>query len=89
MSDATHKYKTRHIVFKILSIISTILPLVVYIIIGILNNTCGKINKIFLSFTVICAIILTIVNLLFKYKLRSPIFVLLLGIYVVLDNILT
>lgn len=88
-SERTKTYKRRIVIFKILSFISTILPLVVFIVMGFINGECGKSNKIFLSFTCLIAVMLTLINILYKYHLRSPMFILLLGIYKALNNVLT
>ena len=87
-SERTVTYKRRYILFKMLSIIVTFTPLVVYIVKGFINNECGKTNKVFLSFTILVALIITLTNILYKYHLRSPIFIIILGIYKALNNIL-
>jgi hypothetical protein len=62
--------------------------LIIYIIKGFADGSIHKGEKVFLGMTVIMALILVTINTLFKYKLRSPIFLLLLGIYFALGNIL-
>jgi hypothetical protein len=58
------------------------------VIIGFANGDIQKGEKVFLGFTVILVIMLTLLNILMKYHLRSPLFILLLGIYFALEKIL-
>lgn len=88
-TKVTKKAKAKYVFCKVMSILLTIMPLLVYIIIGFANGDIHKGQKVFLGFTCIMALMLTMFNILFKYKLRSPLFLLLLGIYYALDNILT
>lgn len=88
LTATTKKYKSLYIIFTILSIASTILPLLIYIIKGYVESEI-TVEKVTLTCTLLLALILTIVNVLFKYKLRSIIWILLLGIYICIDNILT
>lgn len=87
-SERTASYRRKFIFFKTLSIAVTIVPLLIYLIMGFMNGECGKADKVFLSFTCLVAIMLTLINLLFKYHLRSPLFILLLGVYKALQNVL-
>lgn len=87
-SERTVSFKKKFIIFKLLSILVTIGPLIVFIIMGFLSGECGKADKVFLSFTCLVAVMLTLINMLYKYHLRSPMFILLLGIYKALDNVL-
>ena len=73
---------------RLFSFLFTICPLIVYVIIGFANGDIQKGEKIFLGFTVILVIMLTLLNILMKYHLRSPLFILLLGIYFALEKIL-
>jgi hypothetical protein len=88
-TTVTKKAKLKYVLCKIISILLTIMPLLVYIVIGFENGDIHKGQKVFLGFTCIMAIMLTMFNILFKYKLRSPLFILLLGIYYAINNILT
>ena len=88
MSDATKTAKLKYIICKTASICLTVMPLIIYIFIGLLNGQIHKGQKIFLGFTCIMAIILTIINILMKYHLRSPLFLTILGLYYAFDNIL-
>lgn len=88
MSQRTVSFRNRYILFKLLSLCVTVLPLLIYVCMGFFNGQIEKAQKITLSFSCIMAIMLVFVNIIFKYKLRSPLFILLLGVYYALGNIL-
>lgn len=80
MSELTKKYQKRTIIFKALSIIVCLTPLIVAVI-----GSYGSINvvnsrKIQLTGCIIIALTLWLINVLCKYKLRSPIFIILFGV---------
>ena len=85
----TKKYKRLKILFQILSFLVTVAPLIVYVIIGFTNDEIYTGKKVFLGFTLITAFILVLINVLFKFHLRSPLFIIILGIYFALNKILT
>ena len=87
-SERTVSYRRKFILFKVLSIAVTIVPLLIYLIMGFMSGECGKADKVFLSFTCLIAIMLTLINMLYKYHLRSPMFILLLGVYKALEHVL-
>lgn len=88
-NNRTESLKRKLFLTRLFSFICTVLPLVIYIIIGLTAGDIYVGQKVFLGFTVIIAIILTLVNVLMKYKLRSPLFILLLGVHYTLDRVLT
>lgn len=87
MSDITKGYKKKYLIFKITSIVITILPMFIYLILGFANGSSEQ--KFVLGLMTFVAICLTGVNLLFKYSIRSTIWILLIGVYVCLNNITT
>ena len=87
MSDITKEYKTKYRMFAITSLILNVLPIVIYTIIGFINGDVKQ--KVTLGLTLFVAISLVLVNFLFKYSIRSTIWILMIGIYVALDNITT
>lgn len=87
ITATTKKYKTLYIIFTALSILATVLPLSIYIIKGYAEADVVS-EKVCLTCTILLTLILTIMNIIFKYKLRSIIWILLLGIYVCIENIL-
>lgn len=87
-SDKTKKVRNSYRLAKFLSFIVTTGPLLVYVMMGLIRGSVTISDKIVLSLTVIAAIILTLVNILMKYHLRSPLFIILLGVYCALDKLL-
>ena len=87
ITETTKKYKILYIIFSVLSILATILPLSIYIIKGYAESDLIS-EKVCLTCAILLTLILSIVNIIFKYKLRSIIWILVLGIYICIDNIL-
>lgn len=87
MSDVTKKYKSLHLTYSIISLFLNVLPILVYTIIGFINGDVR--SKVTLGLTLFIAICLVAINFLFKYSIRSTIWILLLGIYAALDKITT
>lgn len=85
-SDITKKYTTLSRLFGILSLIVTIVPILVYVGIGFANGDISQ--KVTLGFTFMIAIILLLVNIIFKFHIRSVLWILVLGIYFCLKDIL-
>lgn len=85
-SDITKKYQRLSILFQCLSILVLVGPLAYYTILGFVNGEVTE--KFTLGVTFVIAAILFIVNILFKYHIRSIIWILVLGIYFCISNIL-
>ena len=83
----TNKYKNIYRTFKLLSWAVTILPLVVYFVIAF--SKAEIVHKLAIGSIVTIVLILTVINIIGKLQLRSPLFLLLIGIYVGLGQILT
>ena len=83
----TNKYKKLYETFKILSWSVTILPLVVYFVIAF--SKAEIVHKLAIGSMLTIVLILTVINIIGKLQLRSPLFLLLIGIYVGLGQILT
>lgn len=86
-STVTKKYRTLTIIFTILSFTATIGPLIVFFAIGFSKSDTGE--KVVLTGAAIAAIILTLVSVLLKYRIRSTIFILLMALYSILNDIST
>ena len=83
----TNKYKNIYRTFKLLSWAVTILPLVVYFVIAF--SKAEIVHKVAIANMLAIVLILTVINIVGKLQLRSPLFLLLIGIYVGLGQILT
>ena len=82
----TQKYRQLYWIFRILSIASVVVPLVVFIIMGYADGGIQTAQKVTLSFTVVAALVLTTISFLSKRHIRSTVFLLLLGIYSVVQK---
>lgn len=87
MTDITKKYKNRCIFFKILSISCTLIPLLIYTIIAFASGEAHE--KVSLGLCLLAAIIFTGINIVFKYHIRSTVWLLLLGIHCCISNMTT
>lgn len=85
MSEITQNYKHKHIILHIISIGLTVLPLTVYTGIAIAQGDVHE--KLVLGMTLTVSLIFVLMNILMKYSIRSTVWIMLLGIYVCLDNI--
>ena len=82
----TKKYKIKLNICRLLSFTLTVLPVIIYTIMGFMDGTIGE--KVSLGICVILALIFMLINIMFKYHIRSTLWVLLIGIYVCIDNII-
>ena len=82
----TNKYKIKLNICRLLSFTLTVLPVIIYTIMGFMDGSIGE--KVSLGICVILALIFVLINVTFKYHIRSTLWVLLIGIYVCIDNII-
>lgn len=83
----TKKAKRLHLLFSLLHILFFIGPIATYTIMGFIEGT-AVVEKVGLSLTLIIVLILTLVSLVNKIALRSKVWILLVGFWLCLDNIL-
>jgi hypothetical protein len=86
MSEVTRKYQRLHLLFFSLSMLILTAPVVVYVVIAFVQGEVHE--KLTLGTTVVIAVILTVINMLCKFHIRSTLWIVVLGIYFCLDNIL-
>lgn len=84
----TKKYKKRAKILSILSFIVLFVPLIVYVVMAFASGDITVSKKVVLGFSLIFALVLTVINALTKFRIRSTIWIVLLGIYYCLNNIL-
>lgn len=83
----TKKYKAVYFIIKLLQFAVLCIPMLVYFVMGIEQGT--EVQKFTLSLTAVVAIILLAINVLAKLRIRSTLWIILLGIYTCLQNIQT
>lgn len=86
MSRETRKYRTLSILFLSLSILVLVAPLAYYSIQGFIQGETTE--KFTLGITFVIACILFTINIMFKFHIKSTIWIIVLGVYFCLDNIL-
>lgn len=87
MSATTKKYKTLSIIFSILSFLVTIGPIMYYIITGFIEADLTS-EKVGLTALVMASLILVIINAVMKFNIRSTIWLIVIGVYICIDNIM-
>lgn len=86
MMTRTNKYKIGFIICAVVSWLLVLGPLTYYTIVGFLSAEVEE--KATLGLTLVASAFLTAISFVFKKHIRSTIFIIILGIYVCLDNIL-
>ena len=84
----TKKYRILSIILLVATILLNVAPLTTYTIIGYAEADL-VVEKVALTSTIFVVLILTVYTLISKAALRSRIWILLLGLYFCLNNILT
>ena len=74
--------------FRILDLICLILPLLIYIIVALVNKDAVVAQKVAVVSTTMVAIILTAFNVIAQKKLRCPIWIILIGLFVAIRDYL-
>lgn len=82
----TKKYKNKLNFVRLLSFIITVFPIILYAILGFYNGSIGE--KVSLGICILLAIMFVIINVMFKYHIRSTLWIMLIGIYICIDNII-
>ena len=85
-SPITKKYITLAWIFGMLSFMVLVFPVAYYMILGFIYG--GVTEKLILSITFVIALILLVINLVFKFHIRSTIWIIVLGIYFCIASIL-
>lgn len=87
-SKFTKKTRAWYWTLWTIDLLMLISPILVYIIYAYANGQALSHQKIALTGCISIALILTLFNILTKRHLRSPLWILLIGIYCIIDNIL-
>ena len=81
----TEKYKKKARFYNFLSFFITVVPILIYVVIGFIEGTIGQ--KITLGMCLVAVIILVILNLLFKHIPRCGVWIILSGLAYACNNI--
>ena len=74
----TEKYKKKSRFYSFLSFFITVVPILIYVVIGFMEGTIGQ--KITLGMCLVAVVILVILNLLFKHIPRCGVWIILAGL---------
>lgn len=81
----TKKYKFLYKFFAFLALVCLFAPVAVYTVKGLIVGTV--IQRFSLGMLGLTSLIIVLLNLLWKARLRSPLFILLIGLYLTLEYI--
>ena len=84
----TKKYRRNYWILLILSILLNVCPLAVYTLKAVFESQVVY-QKVALTSTVFIVLIMTIVSLVNKVTLKSRLWIILIGLYICLDYIMT
>lgn len=82
----TEKYKKLYIITRVLSAIAVLAPLIIYTIFGFMQGTVG--SRVVLGMCLTICLIFVIINVIAKHKIRSTIWILMIGLYMACNNII-
>lgn len=85
-SNTTKKYQIWAFVMGLLSFLCLVAPIAIFGIKAFI--VAESVEKLLIGGLATAAIIMTLMNLLMKMKMRSPVWLCLIGIYIALDNIM-
>lgn len=85
MDKITKNYKTKKNICKLISILLTITPILVYTILALIYGDFGQ--KATMSICLLTSLIFVAINIVFKHHIRCTIWIMLVGIYIAIDNI--
>ena len=89
MSMMTRKYKRLSTITFLLSLVCSLCPISIYVLKAFIDSDVKEVNKYTLGIMCSVAIIVSLINIVAKLHLRCIPWILLLGIYVCLENITT
>ena len=87
MRDKTIRLRRSKIILGMISLLLCYAPLLVALITGFSYSENER-GKVTLSICCIVALLLTLINIISKYSVRSTMWVLLLGAYAVLEDVM-
>ena len=87
-TEYTVSIQKKAMILHIISLVLTVLPIVIFVFKALFSGEVSASRKLCMGLLVVFSFFLTVVNVLFKYSIRSTIWLLLLGIYICLDNII-
>ena len=87
VSERTEKLKTKLFWLRFADLLMLITPFFYYFVSGLVVGE-AVVQKIALVSSVMIAAVVCVINVIFKYHLRSPLWIALIGIHVAIGNVL-
>jgi len=88
MYERTKKLKRDLIIATVAEFLLNVFPVLYYTLIGISTKDIAAGKKVTLTLAAMFAGALLVINLITKHSMRSPLYIVLLGLYICLDNVL-
>lgn len=86
-NDRTKKFATLYRLMALFSLVCTIGPISVFTVYAISNGEIGSKQKLTLGLCLLVCLLLVIINTIKKYNLRSPVYIMILGIHTCIQNL--
>lgn len=83
----TKRYKRLYATFKFLSILFGLAPLCYAVVTSFGSSAASTTDKVSLSVCIIAAALIYLVNLVFKYHIKSALWFIVLGVHTCIGNI--
>ena len=86
-NDRTKKFAALYRLMALFSLVCTIGPITVFTVYAISNGDIGSKQKLTLGLCLLVCLLLVIINTIKKYNLRSPVYIMILGIHTCIQNL--
>lgn len=86
-NDRTKRFAALYRLMALFSLVCTVGPITVFTIYAISNGEIGSKQKLTLGLCLLVCLLLVIINTIKKYNLRSPVYIMILGIHTCIQNL--
>lgn len=86
-NDRTKRFAALYRLMALFSLVCTIGPITVFTVYAISNGEIGSKQKLTLGLCLLVCLLLVIINTIKKYNLRSPVYIMILGIHTCIQNL--
>lgn len=86
-NDRTKRFAALYRLMALFSLVCTIGPITVFTVYAIANGEIGSKQKLTLGLCLLVCVLLVIINTIKKYNLRSPVYIMILGVHTCIQNL--
>lgn len=86
-NDRTKRFAALYRLMALFSLVCTIGPITVFTVYAVANGEIGSKQKLTLGLCLLVCLLLVIINTIKKYNLRSPVYIMILGIHACIQNL--